>query len=412
MLTYRRAKLGCYVSYVTTAITSNVTPLLFLTFRSLYGISYTKLGLLVLINFLTQLTVDIIFSFFSHKFNIKATMRLMPVLSFFGFLLFALAPWLFAFSPYMGLVLGTMVFSAASGLGEVLLSPVVAAIPSDHPEREMSKLHAVYAWGAVGVILLCALYLFLVGGAYWQYMILVFSLVPLLAAVLFFGAELPKMQTPDRVSGAVAFLKNPTLLLMVLAIFLGGAAECGMAQWGSGYLEGALGIPKLLGDMLGVAMFAFALGLGRTLYAKYGKRMEPTLLWGAVSAAFCYLIAALSPLPLLGLIACGMTGFCVSMLWPGCLVVAEKRIPTGGVFMYAMMAAGGDLGASVAPQLLGAITDAAMLSPRVLAVSLRLGISAEQCGMRLGMLIGAIFPLLAAVLYRHLLKTAKKDTTP
>ena len=311
--------------------------------------------------------------------------------------------------PYAGLTLGTVVFSAASGLGEVLLSPVVAAIPADHPEREMSKLHAAYAWGAVGVILLCALYLFFVGGAYWQYMIFAFSLVPLFAALLFCGAELPEMKTPDRTAGAIAYLKNPTLLFMVLAIFLGGAAECGMAQWCSGYLEGALGIPKLLGDMLGVAMFSVALGLGRTLYAKYGKNIETVLFFGALCATLCYLTAALSPLPLLGLFACALTGFCVSMLWPGCLVVAEKRIPSGGVFMYAMMAAGGDLGASVAPQLLGAITDAAMLSSRVIALSARLGISAEQCGMRLGMLVGAAFPLLAAFLYRYLLKTAKKD---
>ena len=133
------------------------------------------------------------------------------------------------------------------------------------------------------------------------------------------------------------------------------------------------------------------------------------LFFGALCATLCYLTAALSPLPLLGLFACALTGFCVSMLWPGCLVVAEKRIPSGGVFMYAMMAAGGDLGASVAPQLLGAITDAAMLSSRVIALSARLGISAEQCGMRLGMLVGAAFPLLAAFLYRYLLKTAKND---
>ncbi|MBQ2757183.1 MAG: MFS transporter [Clostridia bacterium] len=410
MVLYRRAKWACYASNVTAAVTCNVTPLLFLTFRSLYGISYTKLGLLVLVNFLTQLTVDLIFSFFSHKFNIKTTVRLIPVIAFVGLWLFALTPWLFPSAPYVGLVLATVVFSSASGLGEVLISPVVAAIPAKNPEREMSKLHAVYAWGAVGVILLSALYIFTVSAVYWQYMIFAFSAVPLVAALLFFGADLPDMQTPGRVSGALAFFKRPALWVMFLAIFLGGSAECSMSQWCSGYLEGALGIPKILGDMVGVAMFSLTLGLGRTLYAKYGKNIETVLFLGGLGASVCYLLAALSPLPLIGLAACALTGFCVSMLWPGCLVAAEKRIPSGGVFLYAMMASGGDLGASVGPQLLGAITDAAMLSPTMINVSERLGLSAEQCGMRLGMMVGAFFPICATAVYFYLLKTAKNKS--
>ncbi|MBE6605049.1 MAG: MFS transporter, partial [Ruminococcaceae bacterium] len=330
MISYRRAKWACYASNVTAAVTCNVTPLLLLTFRSLYGISYTKLGLLVLVNFLTQLSVDLIFSFFSHKFNIKMTVRMIPVIAFVGLWLFASTPWLFADAPYVGLVLATVVFSAASGLGEVLISPVVAAIPAENPEREMSKLHAVYAWGAVAVILLSALYIFTVSASYWQYMIFAFSTVPLVAAVLFFGADLPDMQTPGKMSGALAFFKKPALWVMFLVIFLSGSAECSMSQWCSGYLEGALGIPKVVGDIVGVAMFSLMLGLGRTLYAKYGKNIETVLLFGSLGAFACYLAAALSPLPLIGLVACALTGFCVSMLWPGCLLLAEKRIPSGG----------------------------------------------------------------------------------
>ena len=42
------------------------------TFREMYNISYTLLGTLVLTNFCTQLTVDLIFSFFTKYFNIKS----------------------------------------------------------------------------------------------------------------------------------------------------------------------------------------------------------------------------------------------------------------------------------------------------------------------------------------------------
>ena len=65
----KRLKYACYSANVTMSVVGNLSPVLFLTFRSLYGISFSLLGLLVLINFVTQLIIDLIFSFFSHKFN-------------------------------------------------------------------------------------------------------------------------------------------------------------------------------------------------------------------------------------------------------------------------------------------------------------------------------------------------------
>jgi hypothetical protein len=117
----------------------------------MYGISYTLLGLLVLINFVTQLIIDLIFSFFSYKFNIQMAVKLTPVLTLIGLTFFAASPLIFPNNIYLGLALGTMIFSASSGFSEVLISPVIAAIPSENPEREMSKLHSIYAWGVVGV---------------------------------------------------------------------------------------------------------------------------------------------------------------------------------------------------------------------------------------------------------------------
>ena len=406
---YKRVKLACYTTNVTMSVIGNLSPLLFLTFRSLYDISYSLLGLLILINFCTQLCVDLIFSFFSHKFNIGLTVKLTPVIAFFGLGFYALSPVLFPQNVYLGLVLSTIVFSAASGLAEVLISPVIAALPSKNPEREMSKLHSIYAWGVVFMIVVGTLFLLFCGGDNWQWLAAIFMLVPLLSACLFFSAKLPVLETPERVSGAVAMLKNKTLWLCFLGIFLGGASECTMAQWSSSYLEQALGLEKVWGDIFGVAMFAVALGLGRTLYGKFGKNIEKVLFLGGLGATVCYFTAALSNLPLLGLIACALTGFCVSMLWPGSLIVASDRIPQGGVFIYAMMAAGGDLGASVAPQLVGIVTDTVSQNAAAAEFAVELGITAEQLGMKTGMLLGALFPLVAVFVYLVLMKTKKKS---
>lgn len=403
-----RLKYACYTTSITMSVVGNLSPVLFLTFRELYGISYSLLGLLVLINFVTQLTVDLIFSFFSHKFNIGLTVKLTPALSMVGLCVYALCPFAFPENVYAGLVVGTVIFSAAAGLAEVLISPVIAALPAEDPDREMSKLHSVYAWGVVFVIIISTLFLLVLGEQNWQWLALLFALIPLVSCLLFLGADIPPMETPQRTGGAVTFLRKKGLWLCVTAIFLGGAAECTMAQWSSGYLEQALGVPKVWGDIFGVAMFAAMLGLGRSLYAKFGKNLGRVLFFSAIGAVVCYLAAALCGLPIIGLLACAFTGFCTAMLWPGTLVVATDRFPQGGVFIYAIMAAGGDLGASVGPQLVGIITDAAAQNPAAVSLAATLSLAPEQLGMKAGMLVGMLFPLLAIPVYFIIRKQRKE----
>ena len=405
-----RLKKACYMSNITMAVVGNLSPLLFLTFRSMYGISYSLLGLLVLINFCTQLGVDLIFSFFSHKFNIPKVIKTMPIIGAAGLLVFSAAPWIFPHHVYIGLVLGTILFSAASGLAEVWISPIIAALPADDPDREMSKLHSIYAWGVVGVALFATLFLLAFGSENWQYLAMILMLIPISAFVLFHGTKIPDMDAPEKTSGVLSLFKNPGLWLCVAAIFLGGASEVTMAQWCSGYLERALEIPKVWGDILGVALFSVMLGTGRTLYAKIGKNITKVLFLCMCGATLCYLLAAVSPFPVLGLFACAFTGFCVSMLWPGSLIVASDRFPQGGVVIFALMAAGGDFGASVGPQLVGVVTDFAMANDNLVAYAQSMSIMPEQLGMKLGILVGMLFPLVGIPVTLALWKGKNKNT--
>ncbi len=405
---YTRIKFACYTSNSSMAIVSHLSPVLFLTFRELYGISYSLLGLLVVINFTTQLLVDLAFSFFSHKFNIPKTVKAMPLLTLTGLLIYAVLPLLFPNAAYLGLAVGTVIFSAASGFNEVLISPIIAALPSDEPDREMSKLHSVYAWAVVGVVVISTLFLLIFGKENWVFLVFLLMLEPLISYFAFSGAEIPEMETPEKVSGAISWLKNKTLWLFVVAIFLGGASECTMSQWCSGYAEKALSIPKIWGDVFGVALFGLMLALGRTMYAKFGKNITNILFLGSIGAATCYLIAAISLSPIIGLIACAVTGLCTAMLWPGTLVAATSALKNEGVFIFAIMAAGGDLGASVGPQLVGLVTDSVMATPKSLSFAEATGLTAEQFGMKLGLLSGMLFPLLAVFVFGYIRFRNKK----
>lgn len=392
------------------SVVATLSPLLFSTFNAGYGVSFTLLGLLVLVNFCTQLLVDLAFSFFSHKFNIPLAVKLTPVLTVIGLTLYSLAPVIFPNNIYIGLVIGTIIFSSASGLAEVLISPVIATIPSDNPDRQMSFLHSIYAWGVIGVVIVGTLFLHFIGNDKWQFLSAGLAIIPLVSAMLFAGAKVPQMESPEKVSKVLEMFKRKEVWLCVIAIFLGGASECSMAQWSSSYIEQSLGLPKIWGDICGVAFFSLMLGLGRSMYAKSGKNLERFLFIGAIGAGFCYLTATFVNLPIVGLIACGLTGYCVSMMWPGSLVIASDRVKDSGVFIYALMAAGGDLGASVGPQLIGAVTDAVAVNPTMINFAQSLGLTATEIGMKAGMAVASIFPIIAIFVFLHIYRTRKKPT--
>lgn len=392
---YKRLRYACYTISLSMSIVGNMPPLLFLIFRTEYNLSFSFLGFLVLMNFLTQLAIDVVFSFFSHRFNIPKVVKSMPYITFLGLLIYSLWPLLSSQTADIGLVIGTIVFSASAGLAEVLISPIIASIPSDDPDREMSRLHSVYAWGVVPVTIITTLFLLIFGSANWHFLVFIFMILPIVSVFLFSGVSVPDMSSPQRVSGVIEFLKNKTVWIFVFAIFFCGAAECTMAQWASGYIENALGIKKIYGDIFGVAMFSVMLGFGRTLYAKNGKNIMRVLIVGTFGAFICYLLCAISPWRILNLVACILTGFFTSILWPGCLVISSEKFQNSGVLIYALMAAGGDMGAAFVPQLVGMVTDYVINNNFMISSFANNFAITEEIAMKCGIFVASLCPLAA-----------------
>lgn len=393
---YKLTKISCFYAYVAMASAFALPPLLFVTFHEMYGISYTLLGTLVLVNFCTQLSIDLIFSFFAKHFNLRITARIMPLITSLGLVVYALAPVLFKGHEFFGLLIGTVIFSVAAGLSEVLISPIVASIPSETPDRDMSLLHSLYAWGVLSVVCLSTLYFSVFGRENWIYLTLFFAVLPITSSVLFCISPMPHVSLGEEneVNGEKSKRRRIGLALCFACIFLGGAAENVMTNWVSGYMEVALNVPKAYGDIFGMALFAILLGLGRTLYAKYGKNISKTLLICMLGASVCYLAAGLSPNAIVAFAACVLTGFATSLLWPGTLILMEEKISNPGVAAYALLAAGGDFGSSVAPQLMGIIVDNFSETGLCFKLSERFSLSAEQVSMKAGMLIMSLFPIL------------------
>ena len=391
MPNFKRTKFACFSAYFTMSSVFCLPPLLFVTFKNTFGISYTLLGTLILVNFCTQLAIDLFFTAFSHRLNSKIIVKTMPLVTTTGLLIYALIPSLFPNIAYLGLLIGTVIFSVSAGLSEVLLSPTIAALPSDNPQRDMSALHSLYAFGVFFVATVSTVFLKIFGTENWMYLVILFALFPVIASVLFMTSPMPDMNQSHT------------------CIFFGACAENAMSNWISSFMENALKIDKALGDILGLALFAILLGLVRILYAKFGKNIFKTLLVGMIGATACYLVVGLFTIAIPVFIACVLTGAFTAMLWPGTLIMMEEKMPKLGVSAYALMAAGGDLGASVSPQLLGIVTDTVSTSPLGARLAANLNLTAEQIGLKAGMLVTAIFPLLGAIVVIIAMKHFKKQ---
>ncbi len=388
---FKRTKFACYAAYFTMSSIFCLPPILFVTFHEMYNVSWTLLGTLVLTNFCTQFAVDIIFTIFSKKFNIPKIVKIMPLITSLGLFIYAIFPMIFPGLAYVGLLIGTVIFSVSAGLSEVLLSPTIAAIPSDDPQKDMSFLHSLYAFGVFSVVVISSLYIKFIGSEYWMYLTMFFALLPVIASVLFMISPMPNMDSSETTVKTEKTSKRTLgIVLCVGCIFFGSCAENAMSNWISSYMEAELHIDKAVGDILGMAMFAILLGITRVCYSKWGKNICKMLLVGMIGSAVCYLVAGVSTHTLPAFIACILTGIFTSMLWPGTLIMMEEKIPGVGVATYALMASGGDLGASVAPQLLGIIAD--------------------NSSLQTGMLVCSVFPIIGTVLMLIIIRFFKSQT--
>lgn len=406
---YRKTIQACYIGNFVGALICNLAPLLYVTFMQEFGLSFEQVGRLTLINFLTQIVVDLLFSRPVDKWGVRPFIVLGHGLAFVGLLMLACAPAMFPGHPYRALMVATIIYSCGGGLFELLLSAIVQAIPNDSKEGAMSLLHSFYAWGFIAVVIGTTIMLKVFGNQHWMWVIILWSLLPLLNFFNFLRVPLAP-QVPDHHRTKIkSLLSSRYFLFVVLGIAVGGATEVSMSQWTSAFVEASLGLPKQVGDLVGLCMFALFLGIGRAIYGSWGKRLPlyKVMLAGSILCVACYLVAALSPIPMLSLIACILTGLGASLLWPGSVVNGANRFPLAGASMFALLAAGGDGGAALGPWIIGLTADISPNLVKIVPWMRQLG--TEESALRSGMLVATLYPLLMVAFLMIMHRYQKKE---
>lgn len=374
---YRRTLMACYLGYITQAISANFAPLLFLTFRSSYGIPLEKLTLIPSLYFLTQLIVDLASAKFVDRIGYRVCVVTSEVVSAAGLIGLAILPDLLP-DPFAGILVPVIVYAIGSGLLEVLVSPIVEACPFDNKAGVMSLLHSFYCWGCVGVILGSTLFFAAFGVAHWRILACLWAVVPLVNIRNFATCPIERLVDEEHSMSITQLLRTPIFWLLALLMVCSGASELSMSQWASAFTESALGVSKTVGDLAGPLMFAILMGLSRVFYGRFSERVDlkKFMLGSGALCVVCYLLAGLTKAPVLGLIGCGLCGLSVGIMWPGTFSLSARACPTGGTAMFALLALAGDLGGSLGPTVVGVFS------------------SRAGDDLRVGLLAAIIFPVL------------------
>lgn len=387
---YKKTLAACYLGFVTQAISANFTPLLFLTFKSTYGITLEKIALIPLVFYLAQLLIDLAATRFADKIGYRTCVVVSQVLSAAGLMAMAFLPELLSV-PFVGILISVVLYAIGSGLIEVLVSPIVEACPFENKDGMMSLLHSFYCWGALGVILGSTLFFTVFGLENWKILTIIWALVPLYNTFNFMHCPIERLVEEGKSMRIGQLLRLPLFWLIIILMICSGASEASMAQWASAFTESALGVSKTVGDLAGPGLFAMLMGISRMMYGRFSKELNlvKVMLICGTMCSVCYLVASLSASPILGLAGCALCGLSVGIMWPGSISISSQKCPRGGTAMFAFLALAGDLGAMVSPAMVGSLSEAA------------------GGNLKTGLLVATVFPVVLALVLLVLKKNAE-----
>lgn len=379
-----------YFGYITQAIVNNLAPLLFLIFRDTFGMSLSKITMLITVNFCVQLVVDYSATKFVDKIGYRAGIVGAHIFSAAGLICLGVLPKIMDDS-YAGLLISVVLYALGGGLIEVLISPIVEACPTDNKAAAMSLLHSFYCWGTVAVVAVSTLFLHFFGKNSWQLLAVLWAVVPVLNGILFSVVPINTLTEENEGMKNRELMKSGLFWLFVLLMVTAGASEQAMSQWASAFAESGLNVSKTVGDLLGPCLFSMLMGTSRVVSSKLSKKTDVTTLMiiGGVLCVVSYLLASLTHSAVFGLVGCALCGLSVGVMWPGAFSLASRSFKRGGTALFALLALAGDMGCTLGPTLVGELSDGA------------------KNGLKSGLLISIVFPILLIVACAYLKKKEK-----
>ncbi|MDD6955212.1 MAG: MFS transporter [Solobacterium sp.] len=342
-----------YLGYITQGIVNNFAPLCFVIFEKEFGLSLSQLTFIITANFLIQLALDYFSTLFIDKIGYRKVIVIAHLLSAMGLVMLTVLPQII--DSYLAILISVMTYAAGGGLIEVLVSPIVEALPLDNKEARMSRLHSFYCFGHIGVIVITTVFFNISGTGSWRLLALLFALIPFINA--FYYMVVPVYQLDEENDDKVKSQSTKLLIVFMVLMMASGCSEMAMSQWASFFLEDQLHVSKTVGDLLGPGGFALFMALSRFLHSKYASKLklEYFMTLSGILCLISYGLAVFSSNAYLSLAGFMLCGFAVGVLWPGTYSLACKYLSVNTA-SFAFMALAGDVGCTLGPTLTGFVS--------------------------------------------------------
>ena len=416
-INYRPTKISCYIGYITQAIVINLAPVFFVIFSDRYGIDNTSLGTLVLMNFVTQILTDLVSVRLTAKISLRTCAVWAHIFASAGLMLLGILPAVMT-DTFAALFIASFLYSIGGGLIEVVISPIVDAIPVEVTEgaggakaAAMSLLHSFYCWGQMTVVLLSTLILGVVGNNNWMYIPFFWALIPFFNIFSFMRVPFPQFISESERTPVKDIVTTRLFAVCALLMICSGASELAVAQWASMLAEKGLGVNKVVGDILGPCAFAFCMGIGRMIYGILGSKLPlaKSLLVSSVLCVCGYLMITLFRNPVIALVGCSVCGLAVSLMWPGVLSLTSREFAKGGAVLFSLLAICGDIGCSLGPWLTGFVSNNINTDLFAKLVPFA-GLVPEQIALKCGLFAAGIFPVVMIFAVLVFMAVRRKST--
>lgn len=376
--------IGCFFSYVLFGLVDNIKGPTVPVILSETGYAYSAGGMIVLSEYAGFFLATFLAGVIADILGKKSTLILAGGCLIFGVIGYAASSDM--------ILLSSFIFFIGLGLGSLELSGsnIISELYHQKKGRYLNLLNAFYGIGAVITPMLAGYYLGNGGSwrSFYRYSLLVIVPVTIYFIIMRYPGRKKGEEQSEKINikEMIQVIAKKEMLLMYLVVFSYVAAEIGMATWMVDFLQNDKQLPVMTSSLYLSGLF-IGMTIGRLLGSLFVDRighMRSLLIFLSL-AAVCIVLGTFGTSRMAVILA--LTGFFYSIVFPtATAVMSEVALKKSGTVLGLFLACGG-IGGMIGPWLIGIVNDV--------------------MGLKAGMMMNAVYCLVAAGVMAILMKMRK-----